>query len=409
MSSLFDLEIDRRPFASLKWASPPEPTTDAMRPSMSGGAGPSAGVCADLLPMWVADMDFRVPQAVIDALVNSVEHGVFGYSMQTDGYADAVCEWQLRRFGWRVADDWLVPVPSVVNALNLVVNAFSQPGDGVLVQTPVYHHFMNDTRCNGREVIEAPLVHDESTFSYVFDPVAFEAAITPRTRIFLLCNPHNPTGNVWTANELRQMGEICLRHDVLIVSDEIHQDLVFRPARHVPFASLDRDLADRSIICTAPSKTFNLAGLKCSNLFIPGRHVRQLFCTMLERTGTGFVNTLGAVACEAAYRHGEPWLEEMLAYVAANRHHFAEQIACRVAGLRVLESASLYLAWMDCRGLGLRDDELQRAMLERARLRLDPGIRFGDPGAGFMRVNLACPRSRVDAALDRLCQAFVRN
>lgn len=394
MSSSFDIDIDRRHSDSSKWSAPARVLS-------------AEEVAADPLPMWVADMDFRTAPAVVEALQKTVRDGVFGYSFQTDHYDEAVCGWQRERYGWQAEPEWLVPVPSVVTGLDLIIAAFSQPGDAVLVQPPVYHRFFSDTIENGRRIVEAPLRLCERTHSYSFDPVAFEAAITPRTRIFFLCNPHNPTGNVWTAAELRQMGEICIRHGILVISDEIHQDLIFNPnRRHIPFASLGKEFAENSIVCTAPSKTFNLAGLKCANLFIPNARHRDEFRRALTRTGMGFVNTLGAVACEAAYRHGAEWLDELLVYLRENHRYFASHVHQFVPELRVFDTDALYLAWMDCRGLSMPTPELEKTMITRARLWFDRGSKFGRQGEGFMRVNLACSRSRVDEAVNRLKMAF---
>lgn len=394
MPTNFDIEIDRRHSASSKWSAPARVLS-------------ADEVAADPLPMWVADMDFRAPPVVAEALEKAIKDGVFGYSYQTERYDEAVCGWQRQRFGWDAQPEWLVPVPSVVTGLDLIINAFSQPGDAVLVQTPVYHRFLSDTTENGRRIVEAPLRFDEQTHSYHFDAAAFEAAITPRTRIFFLCNPHNPTGNIWTEAELKQMGEICFKHDILVVSDEIHQDLIFNGRRkHIPFAALGPEFADRSIVCTAPSKTFNLAGLKCANLFIPNERRRDEVRRALARNGIGFVNTLGAIACEAAYRHGAAWLDELLAYIHENHRHFASRVHQFVPALRVVDTDALYLAWMDCRRLAMPTPEMEGAMLTKARLWFDRGSKFGRQGEGFMRVNLACPRSRVEEAVTRLKNAF---
>ncbi|MGN6574267.1 MAG: MalY/PatB family protein, partial [Nocardioides sp.] len=274
----------------------------------------------------------------------------------------------------------------------------------VLIQPPVYAHFHNDVLMNGRRLAYAPLERTDD--GYRFDPVSFEAAIRPDTRLFILSHPPNPTGNVWSADELRTMGEICARHDVLVVSDEIHQDLVLDPElRHVPFASLGSELARNSITCTAPSKTFNLPGLQTANVFIPDRRLREEFARHYERNSFPVANLLGIVAAEAAYTHGEPWLEELLAYLRGNHALFAEKVDAATDKVRVLPADSLYLAWMDCRGLGMDAESLDDFMLTRARLWLDKGQKFGREGHGYMRVNLGCPRSTVEEAVDRLVAA----
>ncbi|WP_085032683.1 MalY/PatB family protein [Ensifer aridi] len=391
----FDEATDRRGSNSLKW--------DSARFFL-----PAEAAAANPLPMWVADMDFRAPQCVSDALVEAAQHGVFGYSFGArDSYIAAVTGWQQRRFGWEVAPDWVVPVSGVITALKTIVQAFSAPGDTVLIQPPVYAHFQDDVLINGRFPACAPLTRTETGYRY--DAAVFEAAIRPNTKIFILSNPHNPTGNVWTEDELRSMGEICARHGILVVSDEIHQDLVMNPAcRHLPFASLSEAFAKNSITCTAPSKTFNLPGLQCANAFIPNPRLRAEFQRQLERNLYPRVNSMGMVAAEAAYTHGEAWLDTLITYVRANHVHFAAEINGLNAGLQVLPADALYLAWMDCRALGLDPEALERFMLTKARLWLDKGPKFGTEGHGYMRVNLGCTRATVDEAIARLKDAVGR-
>ncbi|MFO1069226.1 MAG: MalY/PatB family protein [Geminicoccaceae bacterium] len=387
--SMFDEVIDRRSTNSVKWAG----GRMYLRPD---------ALAAEPLPMWVADMDFRSPQPVVDALQAAVAHGLFGYAAgASDGYLDAVTGWQARRFGWDVSRDWVLQSPGVVTALKTAIQAFTVPGDSVLSQPPVYAHFRDDALLNGRHPVAAPLTRTED--GYRFDERVFEAAIRDDTRLFILSNPHNPTGNVWSEGELRAMGEICQRRGVLVVADEIHQDLVLDPSRrHIPFASLGERFAATSITCTAPSKTFNLPGLQCANLFVPDRRLRETLRRQFDRNMSPAANLLGMVAAEAAYAHGEPWLEALLPYLRANHARFATAVNGLDAGLRVLPAASLYLAWMDCRGLGMDDDALERFMLTGARLWLSPGARFGAEGRGHMRVNLGCPRATVEEAIRRL-------
>lgn len=389
----FDEHIDRTRTSSLKWA------------HVADWLTPEQAAC-DPLPMWVADMDFKAPPAVRDALAGVLEHGIYGYAQPLDSYREAVTGWHARRFGWNPADDSMVMTPGVVTALNLIVQAFTLPGEGVLIQQPVYAHFHHDVAANGRRVVNAPLVRDD-TGRYRFDAERFEAAITRDVKLFILCNPHNPTGNVWSRDELVQMGEICLRHGVLVVSDEVHADLVFnRAVKHTPFASLGEEFAANSFVCTAPSKTFNLAGLQCSNTFVANPRLRADLQRQANRCGLFLPNAFGIVAAEAAYRHGEPWLEALLDYIGGNQAHFASTVNTRIPGLQILPTDALYLAWMDCTRLGVAADELPDAFIRRARLWLDDGRKFGDAGRGFMRVNLACPRSVVDEAIQRLQHAF---
>ncbi|MFI7011844.1 MalY/PatB family protein [Streptomyces sp. NPDC050145] len=391
--SLFDEPVDRKKSNSMKWAS-------------AGQFLAPDEVAADPLPLWVADTDFKAPPVVLDALHAAVDHGVFGYpGGATDSYLAAVTGWQAKRFGRDVDPTWIVPTSGILTSLKTAVQAFSAPGDSVLIQPPVYGHFHDDVRLNGRDLAYAPLVRTED--GYAFDARVFEAAIRPDTKIFVLSHPHNPTGNVWSEDELRTMGEICARHGVLVMADEIHQDLIINPAkRHVPFASLGPEFARNSITCTAPSKTFNLPGLQCANVFIPDRRLREEFSRRYERNLMPLVNVLGMVAAEAAYTHGEPWLEELLTYLRGNHAHFAASVHAATSKVRVLPADSLYLAWTDCRGLGMDAAELERFMLLTARLWCDPGQKFGTEGHGYLRVNLGCPRSTVDEAISRLTTAL---
>lgn len=391
----FDEVVDRRNSRSLKWDFPHlflSPDECAANP----------------LPMWVADMDFKSPPAVIEALHQAVAHGVFGYATSNDSYDEAVIGWQKRRFDWDVAPEWILRTPGVVAALAYIIQAFSAPGDRVLIQGPVYRSFHTITPLNGRFIVDAPLV--ERADHYEFDPEIFEDTIKRHTpKIFILCNPHNPTGNVWTEAQLRTMSEICLRHRVLVAADEIHEDLIFnRQVKHIPFATLGDDAANNSITCTAPSKTFNLAGLQVSNLFIPNAALRNELSHHLERCGVHRLNQLSMVACEAAYRDGEPWLEALLDYVGGNHRYLAAEIQKSMPQITCFKTEALYLAWLDCRRLGRTSDEVGHFMLKEAGVWLDKGKEFGQAGDGFMRINLGCPRATVDEALQRLRQAINR-
>jgi cystathionine beta-lyase len=353
------------------------------------------------LAMWIADMDFRSPQPVVDALVTACEDSAFGYAGITASYTEAVCEWQRKRFSWSPDPQWLVQTPGVLSALCAAVQAFSVPGDTILIQPPVYGLFESVAQDNGRHIVNAPLrIQDRQ---YCFDPTEFESCIRSNTKIFFLCNPHNPTGGVWSEQDLRQMGEICLRHGILVVSDEVHQDLVWAEnKKHTPFASLEPEFASISITCTSASKSFNLSGLQCSNIFIPDDRLRSEFERQLIRLGLYFVNPMGAIACEVSYRHGEPWLEATLAYIKANQQHFETKINEIAPGLEVFRPDATYLAWIDCRDLGLAAADLERFFRLKARVWFEGGHKFGLGGDGFMRANLGCPRSIVDEALQRI-------
>lgn len=388
----FDEIIERRDTNSMKWAGAPV----LLKPEEAA---------ADPLPMWVADTDFRAPQPVIDALHKAVDHGIFGYPIGApESYKQAIIKWQQRRYGWQVEPEWIVPASGIITALKTAVQAFTEPGDSVLIQPPVYSHFHDDVVVNGRVSVAAPLVREGDV--YVFDPVAFEAAIQPNTKLFIMSNPHNPTGNVWSAEEQHQIGEICARHNIIVVADEIHEDLVMNPEkRHIPFASLGDEFAQNAIVCTAPSKTFNLAGLQTANVIIPNQKLRDIFSAQYNRNSFRLTNVLGMVAAEVAYRDGEPWLNAMLDYVRANHAYFADAINENVPELRVLPTDSLYLAWIDCRGLELDAAALNTFFLTEARLWLDDGRKFGKEGFGYMRINLGCPRSVVEEAVSRITAA----
>jgi cystathionine beta-lyase len=384
----FDELVDRTGTGSIKWSAPEYlPPNTPRKP----------------LPMWVADMDFRSPQPVIEALKRAVEHGVFGYDKATPGFFEAVVQWQLTRHKWQVKPQWIVLTPGVVPALLLIIQTFSRPGDSILMQMPVYRPFHYGAQINGRRVIGVPLEHDGK--SYRFDPERFRKAITPDTKLFILSNPHNPVGKVWSEEELRTMGDICIEKGVLVISDEIHQDFVLNPAlRHIPFASLGEKYADNSIVCTSPSKTFNLAGLRLSFAFVANDRVRQELQRALERTGL-HPNTFGYIACEAAYRYGAPWLDSLLDYIRGNHAFLANKLQLEIPEITAAPADSLYLAWLDCRGLKMGARELNDFMLRDAGLRMNPGDEFGPEGAGYMRMNLGCPRALLDKALCQLQQA----
>ena len=395
VSTDFDEFVQRRDTNSLKWAYSEQllaPDEAAARP----------------LPMWVADTDFRAPQQVIDALHEAVNHGIFGYpGGGTQSYRDAIINWQAKRFGWQVEPEWIMHTAGVITTLKTAVQAFSAPGDSVLIQPPVYAHFHDDIQLNGRHLAYAPLERTDT--GYRFNAQVFEEAIRPNTKLFILSHPHNPTGNVWSEDELRTMGEICARHGIIVISDEIHEDLIMNPEKqHIPFASLSEDFAQNSITCTAPSKTFNLPGLQSANIFVPNTQLRAELARQYDRNMFPLVNVLGMVAAEAAYTYGEPWVEDLLAYVRANHVHFASSINDAVPEIRVLPADSLYLAWLDCRGLGMTAQELDKFMLTEARLWLDKGQKFGTEGHGYMRINLGCPRRTVDEAIHRLTTAVER-
>lgn len=359
------------------------------------------GMPEDVLPMWVADMDFKTSSYVEDALAEWAEHGIFGYSEVQTPYFEAVRNWMKERHGWEPQEKWLIKTPGVVFALAMAVRAYTGPGDAVLIQQPVYYPFSEVIRDNGRKVVSSDLYLGGDN-KYHIDFEDFERKIKEeRVRLFLLCSPHNPVGRVWTLEELSRLGELCVRHGVTVVSDEIHHDFIFQGEHHV-FAGLKKELEEISIICTSPSKTFNLAGMMLSNIFIPNHTLRRKFRRELDAAGISQLGIMGLAACEAAYSKGGEWYQAMMAYVKDNITYTRQYVKEYLLGVALVEQEATYLVWLDCRGLGLDAEELDRRIIHRAKLWLDSGKIFGECGRGFQRINVACPRSVLKEALQKL-------
>lgn len=356
---------------------------------------------ADVLPLWVADMDFETSSYVVDALADRLRHGIFGYTEPGERFFDAVKGWMVRHHDWEVHKDWLVKTPGVVFALAMAVRAYTEPGDGVLIQQPVYYPFAGVIRDNGRRVVSNHLFLGEDN-RYHMDLDDFERKIVEeKIKLFFLCNPHNPVGRVWSREELCRLGDICVRHHVIVASDEIHADFVFR-GKHQVFANLKKEYETISITCTAPSKTFNLAGLAMSNIFIPDEKLREKFCAQMNSAGVGQIGLMGLIACEAAYEKGEEWYQAMVKYVADNIAYTRKYVEENLPGVRMVEHEGTYLVWLDFRGTGLDEQALEHKIIHEAKLWLDGGAMFGEGGSGFQRVNVACPRKILTEALDRL-------
>ena len=386
----FDSVIDRRNTNSLKY----DFAAERGRPT-------------DVLPLWVADMDFRAPEPVLDALRKSVEHGIFGYSEVKSDYYNAVSNWFLQRFHWQTQPEWLVKTPGVVFALAMAVRALTQPGDSVLIQPPVYYPFFSVIRDNGRKIVESELVYQDHRYSIDFED--FERKIAKhQVKLFILCSPHNPVGRVWSLDELRRVGDICRKYDVLIVSDEIHCDFAFDENPHHVFLAANPELADRSILCTAPSKTFNLAGLQVSNIWIPSSHIREAFLKEMDRSGYSQLNALGLVACQAAYTSGNHWLDQCRSYLRANLTFLRDFLEQHIPEIRLVEPEGTYFAWLDCSGLDLCRRDLNDLIVKQAKLWLDAGHIFGGNAGQFQRIVLACPRSTLETALFQLKAAVDR-
>ena len=355
----------------------------------------------DVLPFWVADMDFSIAQEIEDALVKRCQHGIFGYSEATDGYFAALQNWYLKHFNWQVQRPWLIKTPGVVFALAMAVKAFTEPGDGVLVQQPVYYPFTEVIRDNDREVVNAPLAlvngHYEIDFAYLEQKLA-----DPKVKLMFLCSPHNPVGRVWTKEELLKVGDLCLKYNVITVSDEIHSDFVWDDNVHTPFATLGEEYQQNCIVCTAPSKTFNLAGLQVSNIFIPNQKLRRAFRKQIDAAGYSQLNTLGLVACQAAYTYGEEWLTQVKAYIRSNITFVDDYLKQNLPQIKMLPIEGTYLVWLDCSALGMTADEREQWLWHEAKLWLDGGGIFGKEGEAFERINVACPRATLLQGLEQL-------
>ncbi len=362
------------------------------------------GYAPDTLPMWIADMDFQVAPCITEALEKATSHGIFGYSFPTDGYFAAMQNWFSARFGWEIQRDWIVFSPGVVFALSTAIRVTTEPGDAVLVTPPVYYPFYNVIRNNGRTLVESPLLYEDGRYSIDF--ADFEAKIAEKNvKLFILCSPHNPVCRVWTRQELARVGEICHRHGVKVISDEIHCDFTWPGVVHTPFPVACPEMADSTILCTAPSKSFNLAGLQTSTIVIPGTALREAWQQEMLRINFHHPNSLGLIACQAAYESGAQWLDECIAYMHGNLCYMREFLKENIPQIKLVEPEGTYFAWLDCSGLGLPQEDLDNLFLKKARLWLDAGSMFGNCSAQFQRVVLACSRKVIVEALDRLKEA----
>ena len=383
----FNKIVDRSKYHSVKW--------DELETTF--------GV-QDVLPMWVADMEFKSPKPVIEAIKKAAEHGIYGYTSRPDSYYQAIIDWIEKKHHWKVKKDWLAYGPGVVPALSFIIRAFTQPGDKVIVQPPVYYPFFRAIENNGCYIVNNPLKVESN--KYVMDFEDLEKKIDdPRIKILILCSPHNPVGRVWQKEELSRLGEICLEHNIIVVSDEIHADILFKGYKHIPFASISKEFAQNSITCTAPSKTFNLAGLQTSTIIIPNKKYYGIYNNMLNSLALNENNYFGLIALEAAYRYGEEWLNQLLFYLNENLEFLIEYFKERIPKIKVIKPEGTYLVWLDCRQLGFNAKSLNNFMLKKAKVALDDGNWFGKEGERFMRINIACPRSFLEKGLNRIERA----
>lgn len=381
----FDKTIDRRATNSYKWDSAPE----------------------GVLPMWVADMDFRTAPAIIDALQKRVAHGIFGYTRVPDAYYGAVTSWFSRRHGWDIDREWIIYTSGVVPAVSAVIKALTVPGDKVIVQTPVYNCFFSSIRNNGCEIVSNPLRRTADTYEMDFDALE-RCAADPRAKVMLLCNPHNPAGRVWTPDELTRLGNICLRNGVTVVADEIHCELVYQGFKYTPFASLSDAFLHRSVTCVSPSKAFNIAGLQIANIVAFDNDLRSRIDKAININEVCDVNPFGVAATIAAYNEGEEWLNQLVDYLHGNYEAMAEFCRRELPEFPITRLEGTYLVWMDCSSLGMPSDTLEHALLDDARLWLNAGTMYGAEGEGYMRWNIACPRSVMLDGLNRFLN-FVRS
>jgi cystathionine beta-lyase len=384
----FDENIDRRNTNSIKY--------DFMS---------ERGKAEDLIPLWVADMDFKVPDAVTEALAEAVDHGIFGYSDSRADYFNAVRNWYKNRFSYDVKEEWLVKTPGIVFALATAIRAFTAKGDGVIIQQPVYYPFSGLVLSNERRLVNNPLIYKDGKYYIDFDDFE-EKIIREKVKLFLLCSPHNPVARVWTRKELRRLGDICLKHNVIVVSDEIHADFVYGKNKHIIFPGIRPEYLNNTVLCTSPSKTFNMPGLQVSNIFIANDKLRLQFIKTIRKTGYSHLNTLGIVACTAAYEHGAQWLEALKVYLWENISFVKGFLESQIPQVKLVEPEGTYLLWLDFSALKLKDDDLEELIEKKAKLWLSPGRAFGAGGQGFQRLNIACPRQVLEQALLQLKRAI---
>ena len=387
MSFDFDKIIDRKGSACIKW--------DGMEKFLGS---------ADALPMWVADMDFLTPAYITEAIALKASHGVFGYPLREDGYFTSQMQWLQRRHQWNVERDWITFCPGVVPAVNIAVLANTLPGDKIIVQPPVYFPFFTAVTDHKRNLVYNNLVLRDGRLCMDFDNL--ETLAADGAKMLILSNPHNPGGSVWTRDELSQMAAICLKHNVIILSDEIHCDLVYKPFKHTPVASLSQEISNQTITTVAPSKTFNLSGLSTASVIIENSNLRRKFNLQLDHLHIGGGNIFGNIASEQAYLHGDSYVDELMDYLGKNVEMLKKYIAENLPNIEVIEPEATFLVWLDCRKMGMSDEELNKFFLYTARVGMNPGAMFGPGGEGFMRMNIGCPAITLMQGLHQIKKAF---
>ncbi|MGD7054402.1 MalY/PatB family protein [Sutcliffiella horikoshii] len=359
----------------------------------------------DIIPLCIADMDFQVSEEIVSAISQKATHGIYGYSTFCARYYDAVEYWWKTQYDWELKQEWISFSPGIIPGMNLLLKALTQPGDSVIVQDPVYYPFFSTIQTQGCTILHNSLLYSEDGYKMDFEDFE-EKAAQPETKVFILCSPHNPVGRVWTSEELRRIGEICEKHRVVVISDEMHGDLTYPGHKHIPFAKVHPDHLDFSITCAAPSKTFNIAGMQSSIFLIPNKEIREHYETLLTGFGLMRPNAFAVEGTIAAYYKGLPWLQEVKEYLTANLEYVCTYLEENIPSIKVVKPEATHLIWLDCRELGIPADELHTFFLEKAGVRLDEGMKFGAGGQGFERINIACPREVLTEALLRIKAAI---
>lgn len=359
----------------------------------------------DVIPMWVADMDFEVLDVITNEIMKRAKHPIYGYTTPDDEYYNSIIKWWKERYNYCINKEWINYSPGVVPAVNMLIRAFTNPGDRVLLQTPVYHPFYEAVKNNGCELIENPLRLIDNKYYMNFEDLE-QKLKEFSVKVMVLCSPHNPIGRVWTREELHKLGELCLKYGVIVISDEIHCDLVYKEYNHIPFPSINDEFASICALCTAPSKTFNIAGLQVSSIIIPNEVLRKKFSHVLDSDGLMGPNIFGIIALKAAYNNGEEWLNQLIDYVKGNLEYLIDFIKENIPQIKVIKPEGTYLVWLDCREFKMSPKELHEFFLKKAKVWFDEGYIFGNCGEGFERVNIACPRSILQEGLNRICNAI---
>lgn len=387
MNTNFDQVVDRKGTNSVKWD---------LNDRIYGSN--------EILPMWVADMDFKAPEVVIEALKTQLDHGVFGYTSIPDSTKDAIISWVTNRHNWKLHNEWISYSSGVVTAMSSVVQALTQPGDKIVVQTPIYPPFFQLIERNKRELITSENKLVNSSYEMDFDDL--EQKLTKDVKVFMLCNPHNPGGKVWSSQDLKKLGELCLKNNILILSDDIHSDILIGEKPYTPIASLSDELAQQTITFIAPTKTFNIAGLQASVIITPNKSLKVKIDNFQSAQGFFTLNTMGIVGMEAAYGKGEPWFENLLSYLKENLQRLESFLKEQLPMIKLIKPDASYLAWLDLRELGLSDEQIKKLLVEKGKLGLEPGPKYGKGGEGFVRINLGCPKETLEEGLRRLKIAF---